>query len=182
MFDDSRAERQRRVARLRAVQQEIANQQQETALNEARAKKVRAAERDAALAQELYEQQQQDLRNEKMLQVVREYPELRDLEAQLRTAYVAKGRTVQMEERKLRAAEEMQGEKDFLNQLVEQARRDEEKEAVKKASRANDVRAQQMAQQEQMEWKARLAAEEEEVRRRERAEVDAIVADRKSVV
>jgi hypothetical protein len=176
MFDDSRAERQRRVARLRAVQQEIANQQQENALAEARAKKNRAAERDVALAQELFEQQQRDLRNEKMLQLVRDYPELRDLEQQLRTAYVAKGRTAQMQEKKLREAEEVQEEKDFLNQLVEQAKIDAERENLKKASRSDDVRKQQLAQQEQLAWKARLAAEEEEVRRRERAEVDAIVA------
>jgi len=176
MFDDSRAERQRRVARLRAVQQEVANQQQEAALADARAKKGRAADRDQALAQELYEQQQKEMRDEKMLQLVRDYPELRDLEQQLRTAYVAKGRTVQMQERKLREEDEVRQEKDFLNQLVAQAKVDEEREALKKASRHDDVRKQQQAQQDQMLWKARLAAEEEEVRRRERAEVDAIVA------
>jgi hypothetical protein len=124
----------------------------------------------------MVDQQQRDIKEQKTLQMVREHPELRELEAKLRAAYVAQGRTVQMQEKKLTQAEEVQRERDFLQQLVEQAKRDEEVEVQKRSATVRSVKEQQDAQTQQIQWKQQLAAQEEEFRRRERAEVDAIVA------
>ncbi|CUG91107.1 Hypothetical protein, putative [Bodo saltans] len=176
MFDESRAERQRRLNRLRAVQQEIAYQQEEQAIAEAREKRARASARDAALTKELFDQQQRDMRNEKMLQLVRDHPELRELEAKLKAAHVTQARKVQIEEKRLATAEGSAEDKAFLEFLVQQAKRDEEHEVQKRVAAQETVFEQQNAQRTQMEWKASQAAAEEEIRRRERQNVDAIVA------
>lgn len=176
MFDESRAERQRRMNRLRAVQQEIAYQQEEQAIAEAREKRTRAAARDAALTKDLFEQQQRDLRDEKMLQLVRDHPELRELESKLNAAYVTQARKVQIEEKRLTQQEGTASDKAFLDSLIEQAKRDEEIEAQKRDATLATIHQQQEALRTQMEWKELQAAQEEEFRRKERADVDAVVA------
>lgn len=176
MFDESRAERQRRLNRLRAVQQEIAYQQEEQAIAEAREKRARAAARDAALTKELFDQQQRDMRGEKMLQLVRDHPELRELEGKLNAAHVTLARKVQIEEKRLAVLEGTAEDKAFLESLVEQAKLDEKHEELKRAAAFAAVQEQKLAQMTQMEWKASQAAAEAEIRRKERADVDSVVA------
>ncbi|EAN87385.1 hypothetical protein, conserved, partial [Trypanosoma cruzi] len=82
--NSARVERLRRVNRYKAVQAELALQREEEEIRASRERKMNAAARDEALAKQLAEEQRLELLDTKMLQLVREFPELRNLEAQLK--------------------------------------------------------------------------------------------------
>ena len=173
---DARVDRLRRANRLKSVQQEMQNQYDEDARTALRDAKVRSAARDQALSDELARMRQEEIKQEKVLQMVREHPELRELEQKLKAAHVAKGRANQMEEKKQLTQLQIEADKTYMDQVVRSARKYEETQATKKQEHLASLKEQAEIQRSQQEWKILQAAEEIERRRKERAEVDAIVS------
>lgn len=173
---DSRVDRMRRTNRFKSVQQEMQNQNEEDARAALRDSKLRAAARDNALAEEIARIRQEELKQEKILQMVREHPELRELDQKLRAAHVAKGRITQIEERKLEAAAVADNDKNYMDEVVKAAQRRQEAELKDREDTLANLKAQAAIQKGQQAWKIAQLQEEEERRRKERAEIDAIVS------
>ncbi|KEG14429.1 meiosis-specific nuclear structural 1 [Trypanosoma grayi] len=174
--NSTRVERLRRVNRYKAVQAELALQREEEEFHAIREKKQNAAARDEALAKELAEQQRLDLKDEKMLQLVRTFPELRHLEAQLKHASMKRGRADQVEEIRLLRGKQLQEEKEYIAYLNEQDKLARAKEDERRKQEIEAFQRHQTAQLSLIEERKALAEREVEERRKERIAVDAVVA------
>ncbi|KAH9579779.1 hypothetical protein LSM04_001308 [Trypanosoma melophagium] len=173
---NARVERLRRVNRFKAVQAELALQREEEEFYANREKKIQAAARDEALAKELAEQQRLDLKDEKMLQLVRTFPELRNLEAQLKHAFMRRGRADQVEEMRQLREQKLQEEKDYIAYLDQQDKLSKEKEDERRRQEIEAFQRHQAAQLSIIEERKAFAEHEAEERRKERIAVDAVVA------
>ena len=173
---DQRADRLRRAARLKAVQQELLAQEEEEKLRATREKKVLCAQRDEALANALLEQQRNDLKQKKLLQLVHDHPELQELKAKIRAAYVAKERALQIKEHENQRLTEKNDQKEQLEVINANLKRLEEEEKERLLEKQRETEKRNDAERLQQEWRQQLAAQEEEARRRERKEVDSVVA------
>lgn len=173
---EARVDRLRRANRLKAVQQEMQNQYDEEARSALKESKVRASARDQALSDELARMRQEEVKQEKILQMVREHPELRELEQKLKAAHVAKGRITQIEERKQLTVVGLEEDRVYMDKVVTSARKFEAAELVKRQDALTSLKEQAEIQRSQQAWKVQQIAEEGERRRKERAEIDAIVS------
>jgi hypothetical protein len=173
---EARVDRLRRANRLKAVQQEMQNQYDEEARNALKESKVRSAARDQALSDELSRMRQEEIKQEKILQMVREHPELRELEQKLKAAHVAKGRVNQIEERKQLTVVQAEEDRLYMDRVVTSARKYEAVELAKRQEHLVSLKEQAEIQRSQQAWKIQQQAEEAERRRKEKAEVDAIVS------
>ncbi|KAG5473311.1 hypothetical protein CUR178_03231 [Leishmania enriettii] len=175
-FSESRAERLRRVNRYKAVQAELARQKEEEKFAAMRSAKLKAAAVDEALAAELAEQQRLEMKDAKMLQLVRDYPEVRSLESQLKGAYLRKSRAEQVTDRSAAKAQEAEEQRKYMDYLIEQ---DRVAKAAEEKKHQENVERFQRHQAEQLEIirQHRLAAlAEAKQREQERIAVDAVVA------
>lgn len=174
--NNARVERLRRVNRYKAVQAELALQKEEEEFRINREKKLKAAACDEALAKELANEQRLELLDEKMLQLVRTFPELRNLEDQLKHAAMKHGRKDQVEEMRLMREKRLEEERKYIAYLNEQERLAKEKEDARYREEKEAFKRHQKAQLELIEEHKCIAEREAENRRKERMAVDAVVA------
>lgn len=173
---DARAERLRRVNRYKALQAELARQKEEDDFAAMRAAKVKAAAADEALAAELAEQQRLEVKDTKMLQLVRDYPEVRALESQLKDAYLRKSRAEQVTDRSAAKALEVEEQRRYMEYLAEQDRLAKAEEEKKHQEDMERFRRHQAAQLEIIRQHRCAAMEEAKQREQERIAVDAVMA------
>ncbi|RNF11327.1 meiosis-specific nuclear structural 1 [Trypanosoma rangeli] len=174
--NNARVERLRRVNRYKAVQAELALLREEEEFKARRERKLNAAARDEALAKQLAEEQRLDLLDAKMLQLVRTFPELQNLERQLKHALTKQGRKDQVEEIRQLREQQLQEEKDYIAQLNEQNKLEKAKEEERRKREIEVFRRHQAAQMDLIEERQAVAKREAEERRKERIAVDAVVA------
>lgn len=173
---DVRAERLRRVNRYKAVQAELARQKEEADFVHMRERKMRSAACDAALAEELAAQQRLDIKDEKMLQLVSDFPEVRQLQRILKGAYLKKNRSEQVIGRGAKREEEEREQREYLAFLVEQERQAKEEDERKKATEIARFKVHQEAQLNLIRGRKQAAEEEAKQLQQERIAVDAVVA------
>ncbi|RNF01365.1 meiosis-specific nuclear structural 1 [Trypanosoma conorhini] len=174
--NNARVERLRRVNRYKAVQAELALQREEEEFKASRERKMNAAARDEALAKQLAEEQRLDLLDTKMLQLVRTFPELRNLEGQLKHALMKQGRKDQVEEMRQLRERQLQEEKDYIAYLNEQEKLAKAKEEERRRREIEAFQRHQAAQLDLIGERKAVAEREAEERRKERLAVDAVVA------
>ncbi|CCW61533.1 unnamed protein product [Phytomonas sp. EM1] len=173
---EARAERLRRVNHYKAVQAELARQREEAEFIARREQKIRAAEADAELAAELAERQCRATRDEKMLQFVRDFPEVRELEQKLKDAYLKKTRAEQVIDKTAAKRQEMEEQRRYIENLNEQNRQADAIEEKKRLKDIESFRAHQEAQLELIRQRQEAARKEVKEKLRERIAVDAVVA------
>ncbi|KAF8286325.1 putative tumor suppressor, Mitostatin [Trypanosoma cruzi] len=174
--NSARVERLRRVNRYKAVQAELALQREEEEIRASRERKMNAAARDEALAKQLAEEQRLELLDTKMLQLAREFPELRNLEAQLKHALMKQGRKDQVEEIRQLKEKKLQEEKNYIAYLNEQEELAKAKEEERRRKEVEAFQRHQAAQMDLIEERKTVAEKEAAERRKERIAVDAVVA------
>ena len=174
---DARVDRMRRANRLRVVQSELAEQEQDEILEQQRMRQLRTAEREGAMAEYLKQQKHDHQKEEKMLQLVRTNdPELRELAAKIKAAHTAKERNLQMETRKAIQQQEAEQERQYMEKCLVEAKRQDELEAARNLEKKGNVRNVQDVQREQLAAREEQRRIQEEIARKERADVDAVVA------
>ncbi|KAK7195358.1 tumor suppressor, Mitostatin [Novymonas esmeraldas] len=173
---ESRAERLRRVNRYKAVQAELARQKEENNFAAMRSVQVKSAAADEALAAELAEQQRLDLKDAKMLQLVRDYPEVRSLESQLKDAYLRKSRAEQVTDRSAAKALEAEEQRKYMDYLAEQDKLAKAAEEKKHQDEMERFRRHQAAQLDIIRQHREASMAEAKLREQERIAVDAVVA------
>ncbi|AIO00535.1 hypothetical protein LPMP_303130 [Leishmania panamensis] len=141
-----------------------------------RSAKLKAAATDEALAAELAEQQRLEVKDAKMLQLVRDYPEVRSLEAQLKYAYLRKSRAEQVTDRTAAKALEAEEQRRYMEYLAEKDRLAKVEEEKKRQEDMERFRRHQAAQLEIIRQHRLAATEEAKQREQERIAVDAVVA------
>lgn len=175
-ISDSRAERQRRANRFKMVQAELARQKEEEEFELMRKRKQRAAEIDEALALELSEQQRRELKDEKMLQVVMDFPEVRNLKKAISNAYAHKDRGEFRSMKPILKANEAAERREYLEKCVEQDRRDLEEDERKRKEALERFRKHQEDQLKIIQDQRERALTSIEDQKQERIAVDAVVA------
>ena len=174
---DERVERMRRANRFKVIQGELAQQEEEAALELNRTRKVKAAQRESALAEELLLVKHDELKDEKMLQYVQDTaPELRALKLKLNAAYVAKERKNQMTQNQIFKKQLENEDREYMDRVV--AESDAIFAAQAEKQRENKSGAENVAQlqRDQVALKEEQARAAREQFLREKADVDAIVA------
>lgn len=175
-ISDARAERQRRANRYKMVQAELARQKKEEEFDLMRKRKQKAAEIDEALAHELSEQQRRELKDEKMLQLVMEFPEVRNLQKAINNAYANKDRGEFRSMKPLLKANEAAERREYLEKCVEQDRRDLEEDERKRKEALERFKKHQEAQLKIIRDQRERALTSIEDQKQERIAVDAVVA------
>lgn len=173
---ETRAERLRRVNRYKAVQAELARQKEDETFNAMRDSKMRAAAVDEALAAELAEQQRLETKDAKMLQWVRDFPEVRALEDQLKGAYLKKTRAEQVIDQTAAKAQEEAEQREYLAFLAEEERKAAAEAAKKHQLEMERFQRHQEAQLALIRQHREAALLEAKEREKERIAVDAVVA------
>ncbi|AAZ12010.1 tumor suppressor, Mitostatin, putative [Trypanosoma equiperdum] len=173
---DARVERLRRVNRYKAVQAELAREREEAEFQAMRERKISAAARDEALAKELAERQRLELKDAKMLQFVRDLPELRNLEAQLKHARMKVDRSDQVDECCKRREERLQEEREYNAYLAEKEAKEKAEEEEKRRKAIQAFNEHQAAQLKLIEERRAQAERDAEQSRQERFAVDAVAA------
>ncbi|CCD12163.1 unnamed protein product [Trypanosoma congolense IL3000] len=173
---NARVERLRRVNRYKAVQAELAREREEAEFTAMREKKAQAAARDEALAKELAEQQRLELKDAKMLQFVRDLPELRNLEAQLKHARMKVDRSDQVDECRKRRQNQLEEEREFCAFLAAKEAREKAEDEEKRRKAIQAFKEHQDAQLKLIEERRAQAERDAEKNRLERCAVDAVVS------
>ncbi|KAG5498819.1 hypothetical protein JKF63_03108 [Porcisia hertigi] len=173
---ESRAERLRRVHRHKAIQAELAKQKEDDDFAAMRAAKVKAAAVDEALAAELAEQQRLEMKDAKMLQLVREYPDVRALETQLKDAYLRKNRAEQVTDHSIAKARAVEEQRQYMSFLAEQDRLAKEEDEKKRLEDMERFRRHQAEQLEIIRQRRAATLDEAKQRDQERIAVDAVAA------
>lgn len=174
--EESRAERQRRVNRYRMVQAELMRQEKEAAFDQMRARKEKAAEVDIALAETLAEQQRAELKDAKMLQLVSDFPELRELKKALEHELANKGRSEFTSQKPALLAKEAREHKEFVEKCMERDRVLQQQEEEERQKKLAEFRKHQQDQLNLIREKRERALAGLEEQKKERIAVDAVIA------
>lgn len=175
-LSDARAERQRRANRQKMVQAELARQREEEQFNIMRARKEKAAMVDEALAEELADQQRRELKDQKMLQLVMDFPEMRNFKKTLTDAIANKERAEFKSNKPEIKAQEAREHKEYVEACIEKDRLEQEREDKRRQEELERFRKHQEDQLQLIREKRQRAMASIEDQKKERIAVDAIVA------
>eukprot|EP00796_Vickermania_ingenoplastis_P006065 gene6065-4364_t len=175
-LSDAYADRQRRLNRMKMVQAELARQREEEAFNAMRLRKQKAAAVDEALAQELSEQQRHEIKDEKMLQLVMDFPEMRNFKKTLMDAHANKERVEFKSNKPEIKAQEAREHQEYIQACVERDRIEDEKEEQRRKQELERFQKHQESQLALIREKRERTLASLEDKKKERIAVDAVAA------